>query len=81
MRSPYEPEPIEVVAPQGLPKAVTYRKRLLQVKEVLNTWRIDDEWWRVPVSRLYYMVEFTNGSRFTMFHDLVTGTWYHQNWV
>ena len=53
MASPYDPEPIEVVAAQGKPKAVTFRKRLLQVKEVLNVWRIDDEWRRKPVSRLY----------------------------
>ena len=81
MCSPYEPEPIDVVAPNGTPKAVTLRKRLLQVKEVLNMWRIDEEWWRKPVSRLYYLLEFTSGSKFTVFQDLITGEWYRQNWV
>jgi hypothetical protein len=52
MGSPYEPEPIEVNAPNDTPKAVKFRKKVLQVKEILNTWRIDDEWWRKPVSRL-----------------------------
>jgi hypothetical protein len=51
------------------------------VKEVLNIWRIDEEWWRKPISRLYYLVEFTSGSRFTVFQDLITGQWYRQNWV
>ena len=81
MRSPYEPEPIEVVAPNGTPKAVRFRNRLLQVRGVLNLWRIDDEWWRKPVSRLYYSLEFTNGSRFTVYQDLIAGKWYRQNWV
>jgi hypothetical protein len=81
MSSPYDPEPIEVIAPKGTPKAVKFRKRLLQVKEVLNMWRIEDEWWRTPISRLYYLVEFTSGSRFSVFQDLVTGQWYRQNWV
>jgi hypothetical protein len=77
MGSPYDPEPIEVIAP----KAVKFRNRLLQVNEVVNTWRIDDEWWRKPISRLYYLLEFTTGSRFTVFQDLITGQWYRQNWV
>ena len=81
MRSPYDPESIEVIVPEGRPKAVKYRTRLLQVKEVLNIWRIDDEWWRNPISRLYYTVELTSGARFTMFQDLITGHWYRQNWV
>ena len=81
MRSPYEPEPIEVVARNGTPKAVRFRNRLLQVRDALNLWRIDDEWWRKPISRLYYSLEFTSGSRFTVFQDLITGQWYRQNWV
>jgi len=73
MSSPCDPEPVEVIAPKGTPKAVKFRNRLLQAKEVLNTWRIDDEWWRKPISRLYYLLEFTSGSRFTVFQDLITG--------
>jgi len=70
-----------VITREGRPKAVKYRTRLLQVKEVLNIWRIDDEWWRKPISRLYYAVEVTSGARFTIFQDLITGQWYRQNWV
>ena len=81
MPSPYDPEPVEVIAREGTPKAVNHRKKLLHVKAILNTWRIDDEWWRKPVSRLYYLVEFTNGSRLTVFRDVLTGKWYRQNWV
>jgi hypothetical protein len=81
MSSPYDPEPIEVIAPKGAPKAVKFRNRLLQVREVLNTWRIDDEWWREPISKFYYLLQFSSGSRITVFQDLITGRWYRQNWV
>jgi hypothetical protein len=81
MNSPYDPEAIEVIAPKGAPKAVKFRDKLLQVKETLKAWRIDDEWWREPISRFYYLLEFTSGKRFTVFQDLITGRWYRQNWV
>jgi hypothetical protein len=81
MPTPYEPEPIEVSAPEGTLRTVRVRKRLLQVKEIVNIWRIDDEWWRKPISRLYYLLEFTNGARFGVFQDLITRRWYRQNWV
>jgi hypothetical protein len=81
MSSPYDPEPMEVVAPDGTPKAVKYKMRFVQVKEILNIWRVDDEWWRKPISRMYYAVESANGSRLTVFHDLIADKWYRQNWV
>jgi hypothetical protein len=34
-----------------------------------------------PISRLYYFLEFTSRSRFTIFHGLITGRWCRQNWV
>jgi len=64
-----------------MPNAVKHRKKLLHVKEILNMWRIDDEWWREPISRLYYLVECSNSLRLTLFNDLITGKWYRQNWV
>jgi hypothetical protein len=73
MASPNDPEPIEVIVPQGTPKAVKFRQKLLQVKEILNIWRVDDGWWQKPVSRLYYTLEFTTGKRFGIFQDLITG--------
>ncbi|MGA3175549.1 MAG: hypothetical protein ABSE25_14160 [Syntrophorhabdales bacterium] len=79
--SPYEPEEIEVDAPKGRPETVLIRKRPAKVREVLNVWRIDEEWWRRPVSRLYFSLEMANGARVTLFCDLLTSRWYRQNWV
>ncbi len=50
-----------------------------QVSEVLDSWRIDDEWWRkTPIARIYYRVIMENDRSVTIFHDLTTGSWYRQ---
>ena len=42
--------------------------------EILDSWRIDDEWWRKqPVSRLYYRVLLEDGMVVGLFKDLVSG--------
>jgi hypothetical protein len=80
-KSPYEPETVEVVSRKGLPVAVTIKKRRLPVREVLNIWRIDEEWWRTPITRLYFLLRFDNGIRATVFHDLENNHWYRQGWI
>jgi hypothetical protein len=47
--------------------------RVLAVREV---WQIDDEWWRLPISRLYYEAVLENGKLLTFYHDLVDGGWW-----
>ena len=50
-----------------------------QVSEVLDSWRIDDEWWRkTPIARTYYRVVMEDDRSVTIFHDLTTGEWYRQ---
>ena len=48
------------------------------VETVLETWRIDDEWWRKLISRSYYAVILQGGARVVLFEDLVTGEWFEQ---
>ena len=78
--SPFEPELIEVTVVDGLPSRVKFKKRMQRVREIVNLWRIDDGWWHKPVSRFYYFLELEGGSRITVFHDLIGGGWYRQNW-
>ncbi len=80
-KSPYEPETVTVMSREGLPVAVTIKKRCLPVREILNTWRIDEEWWRTPITRLYFLLQFDNGIRATVFHDLEGNQWYRQAWI
>ena len=79
--SPYEPEGIDVIAADGRPSAVRAGKRTFRVVRILNVWRIDEDWWRKPVSRLYLSLELDNGARLTVFRDMVSGAWYRQNYT
>lgn len=77
--SPCEPEKLQVVVRDGKPWAVIYRKRHVVVTEIVNVWRIDEEWWRKAISRMYYQLELQSHARLIVFHDLETGVWYRQN--
>ena len=74
------PRQITVAAAEnGQPATITLKCRLKQVSHIRNIWRIDDEWWRNEISRLYFDVELSDGLVATVFHDLVSGTWYQQS--
>lgn len=62
------------------PTAVLVRGTLRSVVAVSDSWRIDDEWWRGEISRRYFALELEDGIRLTVFHDLVTGDWYTQQY-
>ena len=51
---------------------------LLPVEAVLDTWQLDDEWWRQRISRRYVEVMIAGGKRMLLFEDLVTGEWFEQ---
>jgi hypothetical protein len=46
------------------------------VEAVLETWRIDDEWWRRPISRIYHEVVLETGATMVIYQDLEEGNWY-----
>jgi hypothetical protein len=48
------------------------------VEAVLESWRIEDEWWRHPISRRYFEVLLASGGRVVLFEDLVSGEWFVQ---
>jgi hypothetical protein len=43
-----------------------------------EVWRVDDEWWRVPIHRKYVDVSFVGGKRVMLFEDLVSKEWWMQ---
>ncbi len=58
------------------PTAVYLSGRRHAVEEVLETWRIDDEWWRQrPVSRTYFSLLLEGERAVTVYRDLVSGRW------
>jgi hypothetical protein len=50
----------------------------IRISEIFDQWRIDDEWWRKEVSRMYFSVALEGGQLLTLFHDLTSGRWYGQ---
>ena len=50
-----------------------------KVAAIQDRWRIDDEWWRAPISRLYYQLLLEGGLLLTVFCDLRAGGWYLQH--
>lgn len=49
-----------------------------KIEAILESWRIDDEWWREPISRAYMEIILEGGKRMVLFQDLFTGIWYMQ---
>ena len=54
--------------------------RRLAVERIEDVWRIDDEWWREEVSRLYYRLLLEDGRPLIVFHDLVREQWCEQSY-
>jgi hypothetical protein len=79
LRTLNRPRPVQVVASDhGAPTKVHAHGRMKQVEAILETWRIDDEWWREAISRTYYSLLLEGGRHLTVYHDLVEGRWYSQ---
>lgn len=80
IRALNRPRPLRVEAAEdGRPTAVWLTGRRYAVEAVLETWRIDDEWWRQqPVSQAYYSLLLEDGRVVTVYRDLVSGRWAKQ---
>ena len=77
-----EPRSIKVTAgPDGEPRTVTLKGKRLAVLEVQDRWRIDDLWWRQPLSRIYFEAVLADGRLLTLFHDLGDDTWAAQRYA
>jgi len=64
---------------QGLPTGVWLSGQRYAVEAVLETWRIDDEWWRErPVSRLYFSLLLEDDRVMTVYQDLIRLRWASQ---
>jgi hypothetical protein len=74
-----QPRPVRVEADgSGEPVAVVLGGQRLAVVQVQDVWRIDDEWWREEVSRLYYQLVLEDERVVVVYKDLVGSCWYRQ---
>ena len=80
LRAVNEPQPVTVDLDEsglmtvGRPDGRTVGK----VEAILESWRIDDEWWRRTIARNYMEVMLEGGKRMVLFQDLRTGQWFAQ---
>ncbi len=74
------PRPVIVhTGPDGEPSHIRLPGRpARRVRAIRESWRIDDEWWRRPISREYRAVILDDGRLLTLYHDLLEGRWYVQ---
>ena len=76
-----QPRPIRVLASKaGVPKMLVRSNRQTGVTQIIDVWRIDDEWWRNEIQRRYFLLELDDGSDASVFQDLLTGKWYEQRY-
>ena len=75
-----QPIPINVYESETLsPISITLNQHTLNVSSLEETWEIIDEWWKPnPIERRYHRVILENGSRITVFLDLINGLWFKQ---
>ena len=60
------------------PEQVLLDRRACRITEIQERWRIDDEWWRTPIRRVYHRVVLEDGRILTMYRDLDTERWFVQ---
>jgi len=76
------PRPVQVIVDDrnGLPLTLHTRNRCHQIERVQDTWQVDDEWWREPISRHYVQVILRDGALRTLFHDRIADRWFEQSY-
>ena len=81
LRAVNEPRTVTVESNEsGLPATVGWADGPMgsKVECVNEIWRIDDEWWRKQISRLYFEVMLDGGKRIVLFKDLIADEWFMQ---
>jgi hypothetical protein len=76
------PRPVQITIDEqsGLPLALCERRRCRQIERIQDTWHVDDEWWREPISRHYLQVVLRGGVLRTLFHDRIADRWFAQSY-
>ena len=75
-----QPKPIDVEVEQHRPVVLIDPPHRYRIEQIQDTWIIDDEWWRDPISRQYFQVMLEGGVMRTIFHDRTHDTWFAQSY-
>jgi hypothetical protein len=72
---------------QGRPRAIMDEQgraptgageRRRAIETIGEIWRVDDEWWRQPISRLYFDIVLDGGKHVVLYQELTTNQWWMQ---
>jgi hypothetical protein len=74
-----QPRPITInVGEEGTPLGVESRS----VEALIETWRIEDEWWRPkPIDRAYWRLLLDDGRTIDVYYDRLRRLWYRQTYT
>ncbi len=76
-----EPKQVQVeMNTAGEIVGILWGRRRERVLETNTRYRVDDDWWRVPISRTCYEV-ITPTAMLEIFRDDLTGAWFLQRIV
>lgn len=77
LRALHTPRTVRVEADErGDPVRVRLRGRPpRRVEQIRERWRIDDEWWRIPIARLYFDLVLENGRSLILYFDEAEAHW------
>ena len=80
LRALNAPRPVTVeLSEYGRPRAIMGDDQSHRAIETIGeAWRVDDEWWRQPISRRCFEVLLEGGKRMVLFEDLTTNQWWMQ---
>jgi hypothetical protein len=62
----------------GCPVRFTWRGEAHPIVRVVNTWRVDTEWWTFRIWREHFKVATETGYLLILYHDLLDDGWYLQ---
>ena len=76
------PRPVMVTLDplSGEPLLLHEGNRAREIERIQDSWQVDDEWWRDPVSRRYLQIVLRDGALRTLFHDRITNRWFEQSY-
>lgn len=78
LRALNTPRPLHIELEHGKPVALIDNGRHHQIATIQDTWIIEDEWWRQPISRQYFSIILGSGQSHTIYHDRIANTWFAQ---
>ncbi len=76
------PRTLEVEASEaGVPLRLRFGGAWQETVMARQPWRIDQQWWRENgISRIYFRVTPEDRPPLTIYHDLISGEWFRQEY-